>query len=479
MSYDKIYKDNIVSGASIRDGKGNRIDTMYLSKDEFNTFNPANTNLSNITEEGIQVIKDNSGSGLENKITNCLLEVPQRIKLELNDGTLTLKAGSQVIVPNGFEADGTTPRFDYVTVANDISETSTLNTTCMVSLCTDDNTLIFRLVANYQSGTQSDSSQANNSNYYYTDSNLVKDKTSSGTIRGSSLPIAIVNVSSTQITSIDQVFNGMGYIGSTVWVDKGVKGLIPNGRNEDGSLRNVEFTTQNILLRNNTERGSAYLVIVDGGTSVSIAFKEVWVFDEKSNRILNGGVIRDNIGFYGDITLGTGGVITSFTPKLPFRAVDWSDIDSVIPTGTIVAFASTTTPTGFLYCNGANISRTAYAKLFNIIGTTYGTGDGSTTYALPNLSTAQFVTSSTASVYGNGKGLVLSNGSVEYGIQNDCDRSECAWGKSSTNIGASIGAASNRDTALLKTIFGVTTNPTKSGLTSKLSTTTLRWYIKY
>ena len=55
----------------------------------------------------------------KSQITNCLLEVPQRIKLELNDGVLTLKAGSQVIVPNGFEADGTTPKFDYADITSD------------------------------------------------------------------------------------------------------------------------------------------------------------------------------------------------------------------------------------------------------------------------------------------------------------------------------------------------------------------------
>ena len=53
--------------------------------------------------------------------TNRILEIPQDIKLELNNGTLTLKAGSKVYVPNGFEADGTTPKFDVVNVQSDIS----------------------------------------------------------------------------------------------------------------------------------------------------------------------------------------------------------------------------------------------------------------------------------------------------------------------------------------------------------------------
>ncbi|MBQ9150293.1 hypothetical protein IJX73_05110, partial [bacterium] len=53
------------------------------------------------------------------QITNCITEIPQRINLELTDGVLTLKAGSVVTVPNGFEIDGQTPKFDYVTIDSD------------------------------------------------------------------------------------------------------------------------------------------------------------------------------------------------------------------------------------------------------------------------------------------------------------------------------------------------------------------------
>lgn len=48
-------------------------------------------------------------------------------------------------------------------------------------------------------------------------------------------------------------------------------------------------------------------------------------------------------------------------------------------------FAKNTAPAGFLACNGALVSRTTYSALFAEIGTTYGAGDGSTTFALPDL----------------------------------------------------------------------------------------------
>lgn len=56
-----------------------------------------------------------------------------------------------------------------------------------------------------------------------------------------------------------------------------------------------------------------------------------------------------------------------------------------ITTGAIVMYGSNTAPTGWLVCDGSAISRTTYSALFAIIGTTFGAGDGSTTFNLPNL----------------------------------------------------------------------------------------------
>lgn len=56
-----------------------------------------------------------------------------------------------------------------------------------------------------------------------------------------------------------------------------------------------------------------------------------------------------------------------------------------VPTGTVLSFAGKTAPTNYLLCNGQAVSRTAYADLFKVIGTTYGAGDGSSTFNLPNL----------------------------------------------------------------------------------------------
>jgi microcystin-dependent protein len=56
-----------------------------------------------------------------------------------------------------------------------------------------------------------------------------------------------------------------------------------------------------------------------------------------------------------------------------------------VPTGTISVFATNTAPTGWLLCDGTAVSRTTYSALFALIGTTYGAGDTTTTFNLPNL----------------------------------------------------------------------------------------------
>lgn len=56
------------------------------------------------------------------------------------------------------------------------------------------------------------------------------------------------------------------------------------------------------------------------------------------------------------------------------------------PAGIVMPFAGSTAPQGYLLCDGSAVSRTDYAALFTAIGTTYGVGDGSTTFNVPDLS---------------------------------------------------------------------------------------------
>jgi microcystin-dependent protein len=56
-----------------------------------------------------------------------------------------------------------------------------------------------------------------------------------------------------------------------------------------------------------------------------------------------------------------------------------------VPAGAVMAFAMNSAPSGWLAADGAAVSRSTYARLFAAVGTTYGAGDGSTTFALPDL----------------------------------------------------------------------------------------------
>ena len=67
-----------------------------------------------------------------------------------------------------------------------------------------------------------------------------------------------------------------------------------------------------------------------------------------------------------------------------FDGANLSGIEG-INTGVIVPWSASSVPSGFLECNGANVSRSTYSALFAVIGTTYGSGDGATTFGLPDL----------------------------------------------------------------------------------------------
>jgi len=70
--------------------------------------------------------------------------------------------------------------------------------------------------------------------------------------------------------------------------------------------------------------------------------------------------------------------------KYDFDGANLTGIEG-IPTATIVPWSSASVPTGFLECNGQTVSRSTYSALFAIVGTTYGAGDGSSTFLVPDL----------------------------------------------------------------------------------------------
>ena len=78
-----------------------------------------------------------------------------------------------------------------------------------------------------------------------------------------------------------------------------------------------------------------------------------------------------------------------------------TESETSLVTGMIIAYADDTPPTGYLLCDGSAVSRTTYADLYALVGTTYGAGDNSTTFNLPDLRGRTIV--------GVGQGSGLSN----------------------------------------------------------------------
>jgi microcystin-dependent protein len=70
--------------------------------------------------------------------------------------------------------------------------------------------------------------------------------------------------------------------------------------------------------------------------------------------------------------------------KYDFDGANLTGIQGV-NTGLIVPWSDTSVPSGFLACDGTAVSRTTYANLFAVVGTTYGSGNGSTTFNVPDL----------------------------------------------------------------------------------------------
>jgi len=64
---------------------------------------------------------------------------------------------------------------------------------------------------------------------------------------------------------------------------------------------------------------------------------------------------------------------------------NWKEVADRTPSGAIIAFGGATAPAGWLICDGTAVSRATYADLFTAIGTTWGAGDESTTFNVPDL----------------------------------------------------------------------------------------------
>lgn len=142
------------------------------------------------------------------------------------------------------------------------------------------------------------------------------------------------------------------------------------------------------------------------------------------------------------------------------------------PTGTVIAFAGNSAPAGYLICNGAAVSRTTYAGLFAVIGTTYGAGDGSSTFNLPNL-TDKFIQGNGTAGTVKAAGLPNITGTT-WGRNNGVTSGAFASGKTTADSfeGSVRNSVLTFDASRSNSIYG-------NSETVQPPAVTMRFYIKY
>lgn len=249
-------------------------------------------------------VKSELQSNLLNYTTNRILEIPQDIKLELNNGTLTLKAGSKVYVPNGVG------KFDKIVISADKTLGAIGSYTGSSLLFVRANGSAILQAVEHMSGSTAPTTSSGM--WYDTTNNKIFSYTNGvvDTVQYS-LPVALVIRTKGSWTSIDQVFNGFGYIGSTVFALPGVKVQFPNGRNADGTCRSIIATVDSVKTINRSDSVTSnihwYLT-----SNLSAFSSYVWSFDADKNIYVGPNGANSIV----EIARGylTSGKITSFEP---------------------------------------------------------------------------------------------------------------------------------------------------------------------
>lgn len=257
---------------------------IYINK---SNLGYADANLTNLTPAGEKHFLNKT------QVTNSILEAPEHIKLALSGGNLVLKAGSVVSIPNGFEEDGTTLHFDHVEIENDLTLAS-YNGTYTEYVSVNPSIGLNSANTNKCFSSATAPTFTGVGLWYDLQNNLLKYSSDSGTTwtSGFSMPLCLCGVVNNVRSSIDEIFNVIGCIGNTLWASKGLKILAPNGRNADGSLKNIEYTlssdTSKELTSADTGLEVFFLRSLDNGQTWDIGYRSYgtqWYIQEEQPQV--------------------------------------------------------------------------------------------------------------------------------------------------------------------------------------------------
>ena len=275
--------------------------------------NPANRDLSNLTNTGQMIIDSQNGT-----ISNCILEIPQNLKLTLENNVLTLKSGSIYVV--------TSSTYSTYTLTTDAT-VSVPTTQGRYVILPAGNNIVINPINQVGSGTTLPAvGEGTFLRFFKVDEYKWYNRgTPSGSwgASGVNYPICCVDVDSNGVASFakdsngnDMIFNGMGFVGHHAIVYPNVKVLEPIGKNADGTLKSREYTNNSLQ------------IAPSGGTYNRRIFfngNEFWVTN--ANLTYN----KDENLWYQDSTPKTNGVVylgdcftvndivTDFTIRQPYE----------------------------------------------------------------------------------------------------------------------------------------------------------------
>ena len=196
--------------------------------------------------------------------------------------------------------------------------------------------------------------------------------------------------------------------------------------------------------------GQAYICL--GDTAVGDSYVRIYYYDSASTATADGEAVLSATGMG-----GTGRFLQQYSNYNTL--VNLPIIPAAIPSGAMLMWGTASAPSGWLLCDGTAVSRTGgNATLFGVIGTTFGAGDGSTTFNLPDYR-QKFPLGKAAS--GTGSTLAGTGGSIDH-VHSVDPASTSTSSDGSHNHGGATGTPSSTVAATNLTGSAASTNHTHS-----------------
>lgn len=284
----------------------------FLSESAQQLENTAEEGLSSIesaVDDGVSAISNVSSALKQTQISNCILETFQNIYADCQSTGLTLRKGSIFIVPYGTSAPtmevgdtlngGTIVDVDwdgeklfyYVKLDADITlTTSGTGTLPFYLYVSPEGTVLGETLPDCYAQDTAPVDIPESVIWYDTTNNYVKVTLDTGSswTQGHSLGLCVVNKTTGGVISeLNQLLSPITYCANVLFLSKGTKLLFPDGRNADGTCKNIEVTTQKTILRlldlSATETNAGLFAVYndDGNIEISIQSSQTWNFGNR------------------------------------------------------------------------------------------------------------------------------------------------------------------------------------------------------